>query len=250
MLHLANNIKKIRKLSNKTQEGFAKDMGVTVAMQKSYEGDKANPDAIYLEKLAGIIRVIPSELTIREFSAKEIVEKIEIVEPLPEEPTRSYTEKRRSEKQISRQHMAPLIPVKAQAGYVRAVDQSAYIDNMEQYALPPGVKPQGAIWAYWEIEGDSMEPVFKDGDIILTSQVPQMDWEQIRNFYIYVIVTEERVLFKRIYCKNAHEWVLISENEENHPQQLLPVEYIKQVWVYRKTIKTDAAPTKEFKIKV
>lgn len=125
-----------------------------------------------------------------------------------------------------------------------------YIETMEQYALPPGVKPQGANWAYWEIEGNSMEPVFKGGDIILTSQVPQMDWENMRNFYIYVIVTEERVLFKRIYCKNQMEWVLISENEEQYPQQLLSVEYIKQVWIYRKTIKTDAAPTKKFEIKV
>jgi phage repressor protein C with HTH and peptisase S24 domain len=168
-----------------------------------------------------------------------------------QDPIVPFQTKRLAQKTTRPQpHMAPLIPVKAQAGYVRAIDQSTFIDTLEQYALPPGVKPQGAVWAYWEIEGNSMEPVFKSGDIILTSQVPQMDWEQLRNFYIYVIVTDERVLFKRIYCKNQLEWVLISENEEEHPQQLLPVEYIKEVWVYRKTIKTDAAPTKEFKITV
>jgi phage repressor protein C with HTH and peptisase S24 domain len=166
------------------------------------------------------------------------------------EPVTPFHKRRSQQKTAPTVYMAPLIPVKAQAGYVRAIDQSTFIDTLEQYALPPGVKPQGAVWAYWEIEGSSMEPVFKSGDIILASQVPQMDWDQLRNFYIYVIVTDERVLFKRVYCKNALEWVLISENEEENPQQLLPVEYIKEVWVYRKTIKTDAAPTKTFEIKV
>lgn len=146
--------------------------------------------------------------------------------------------------------MVPLVPVKAQAGYVRAIDQSRFIDTLEEYAMPPGVNPVGAIWRYWEVEGESMEPAFKSGDIILTSQVHQMDWENMRNFYLYVIVTDEKVLFKRIYAKNQLEWVLISENEENYPQQLLPVEYIKEVWVFRRHIVNHAPPTKIFEIKV
>lgn len=146
--------------------------------------------------------------------------------------------------------MVPFVPVKAQAGYVKAIDQELYLDNLEKFALPPGVSGHGTIWRYWEIEGESMEPVFRSGDIILTSFVHPMDWENLRNFYSYVIVTADRVLIKRVYCKNPLEWVLISENEDNYPQQLLPVEYIKEVWVYRKTWSTNAAPTKRFEIKV
>ncbi|MGZ3850549.1 MAG: hypothetical protein ACXVKI_15520 [Flavisolibacter sp.] len=55
------------------------------------------------------------------------------------------------------------------------MDQATYIDDLEQYALPPGVNPTGAVWRYWEIVGNSMEPAHS-GDIILTSQVYQMDW--------------------------------------------------------------------------
>lgn len=144
----------------------------------------------------------------------------------------------------------PFYPVPAQAGYDKVIDQQLCLGPLERYALPPGISPQGAVWAYWEIEGDSMEPVFKSGDIILTSQVHPMDWENLKNFYVYVIVTNERVLIKRIYCKNANEWVLISENEDMYKQQIIKVEDIRQVWVYRKTFKTDASPTKEFKITV
>lgn len=167
------------------------------------------------------------------------------------EPVQPFINKRRAQKSESKNpFMVPLVPVKAQAGYVKAYDQSTYIDNLEKYALPPGVNPQGAVWRYWEIEGESMEPAFHVGDIILTSQVHQMDWENLRNFYLYVIVTDEKVLFKRVYCKNNLEWVLISENEEHSPQRLLPVEYIKEVWVYRRSIVSKAPPTKEFKITV
>lgn len=51
MMHLGNNIKKIRKLKNETQEIFAERMGVTLPMQKSYERNKSQPDIIYMEKL-------------------------------------------------------------------------------------------------------------------------------------------------------------------------------------------------------
>lgn len=174
-----------------------------------------------------------------------------VFEELSEPQSEKYHIKRRNQKQSQKgPTMVPFIPVKAQAGYVRAIDQEIYLDTLERFALPPGISGHGAIWRYWEIEGDSMEPVFKSGDIILTSLVHPMDWENMRNFYTYVIVTAERVLIKRIYCKNPLEWVLISENEENYPQQLLPVEYIKEVWVYRRTWSTRAEPTKRFEIKV
>ncbi len=64
------------------------------------------------------------------------------------------------------------------------------------------------------------------------------------------MIKVERVLFKRIYCKNVIEWVLISENEEHSPQQLIQAEAIKEVWVFRRSIRNYSSPTKEFKITV
>jgi phage repressor protein C with HTH and peptisase S24 domain len=220
----------------KSQEEMADLLGVSRASYNYYETGRNLPKLQFYKKFKELF-----DIDLLDIASTNVSKEGHSETPL---------EKRRKQKNSHKIPMAPLIPIKAQAGYVKAIDQQIYIETLEQFALPPGVKAQGANWAYWEIEGNSMEPVFKNGDIILTSQVPQMDWENLRNFYIYVIVTDERVLFKRIYCKNALEWVLISENEDLYPQQLLSVEYIKQVWVYRKTIKTDAAPTKTFEIKV
>ena len=60
-----------------------------------------------------------------------------------------------------------------------------------------------------------MEPTFNSGDIVLGSMVPREDWTQLRNFYIYVIVTHDALLLKRIFMKSMDEWVLISDNEKN-----------------------------------
>jgi phage repressor protein C with HTH and peptisase S24 domain len=171
------------------------------------------------------------------------------VEVVPREVT-DYRQQRLNQKNKYMPFMVPLVPVKAQAGYVRAIEQEIFVDTLEQYSLPPGVNPHGAVWRYWEIEGESMQPVFNSGDYILTSLVPQMDWENLRNFYLYVVVTVDKILFKRLYCKNEREWVLISENEEHSPQQLLLVEDVKEVWVYRRSIVNKAPPGKVFEIKI
>jgi phage repressor protein C with HTH and peptisase S24 domain len=150
----------------------------------------------------------------------------------------------------SQPYMAPFISVKAQAGYTKAFDSVVFLDEQEKYALPPGISHLGANWAYWEIDGDSMEPTFHNKDIILTSMVHPMDWENIRPWYVHVIVTDTKVLIKRVVAKTPFEWALISDNEENYPQQLLPIEYIKQVWVFRRHIDSKVPPPKMFVLKV
>src|SRR5688572_15579893 len=56
-----------------------------------------------------------------------------------EEPKIPYLQARQNKKNSVTINTAPLIPVKAQAGYVKAMDQSVFIDTLEHYALPPGV---------------------------------------------------------------------------------------------------------------
>lgn len=236
-----NHVSQLQALLNKySQQELAELIGITDRTIQNYISE--NPTKPHPKTLRKIDEIYTKYILRQGDETTESVN----------DPETPYRERRLAGKTNGNPELftAPLVPVKAQAGYVRAIDQATFIDTLDQYALPPGVKPQGAIWRYWEVEGDSMEPAFHEGDVILTSQVHQMDWENLRNFYLYVIVTEERVLFKRIYCKNTMEWVLISENEGQYPQQLLPVEYIKEVWVFRRSIRSKAPPTKEFKITV
>jgi len=81
MLQIRNNIKLIRSLSGKKQEDFIRLFpGVTVAMQKSYEGGKAKPDAAYIDAIARMAGVTANDVMHKELSGKDIKFKVEKVE--------------------------------------------------------------------------------------------------------------------------------------------------------------------------
>lgn len=169
---------------------------------------------------------------------------------ITQEPTENYITKRRNQKNSQNVFMVPLLPVKARAGYIKSFDQTDFLNTLEQYALPPGINPRGATWRYFEVGGSSMEPTLHSGDIILCSMVPYEDWGQLRNFYIYVIVTETQVLVKRLYAKSKTTWVMISDNEKEYPQELITIVDVRELWVFRRHIDSKAPPPKKIDIKI
>jgi phage repressor protein C with HTH and peptisase S24 domain len=153
--------------------------------------------------------------------------------------TLSYMEARRHRKNNADPFLVPLVPYKARAGYIKMYDQVDYLETLEQYAIPPNVDPAGAIWRYFEVGGDSMEPTLKSGDLLLCSQVPMEDWMQLRNFYIYVLVTNNEIFVKRIYLEKEMEWILISDNEKQYGPEKFTIERLKEIWVVRRHIKKE-----------
>ena len=80
--------------------------------------------------------------------------------------------------------------------------------------------------------------------------VPHEDWHDLKNFCVYVIHTNDQLLIKRIYKKSNSEWVLISDNEEAYPQVLIKPEDVKQLWLFRRQIRSKVPQPKEFKIAI
>jgi phage repressor protein C with HTH and peptisase S24 domain len=154
-------------------------------------------------------------------------------QPLP------FILQRQKQKLSDEPYLVPYVDIPAQAGYSKAYQQRDYIASLKRYPILPDVDPTGAIWRYFQIEGRSMEPEFRDGDIILCSQVNSEDWQDVKNYHTHVIVTEEELLIKDVYRDNTKEWILLSQNEETGPR-LIRVEEIKQVWVMRRHIKARA----------
>ena len=164
--------------------------------------------------------------------------------------SKPYFEQRRNQKNEPSEFLVPLVGIKAQAGYLRGYEQADFTEALEHYSLPPGVNPAGAVWRYFEIDGDSMEPTLSAGDVVLATMVPVEDWSDIRNFSVYVILTNDQLLIKRLYRKSNTEWVMISDNEESNPQVILKVDEIKQLWLFRRHIRSKLLPPKEFKIAI
>lgn len=160
----------------------------------------------------------------------------------------AYRNSRLEQKNLLSALMVPLVGIKAQAGYVKGFEETDFIDNLEKYSLPPGVNPSGAIWRYFEIDGDSMEPTLSAGDVVLATMVPAEDWPDLRDLCVYILHTQDRLLIKRVCKKSPKEWILVSDNEEAYPQVAIPVEEVKQLWLFRRQIRSKAPAPKEFVI--
>jgi phage repressor protein C with HTH and peptisase S24 domain len=93
-----------------------------------------------------------------------------------------------------------------------------------------------------------MEPTLSASDLVLATMVPMEDWRDLKDFYVYIIHTSDLLLIKRIYKKSETEWVMISDNEDLYPQVLLKVEDVKQLWLFRRHIRSKVPQPKEFKI--
>lgn len=76
MLHIGQNLKKIRELIGLTQIEFAQKIGATINQQKSYELNKAKPSLLYMERLAQLTGQTAGNLLNKEISEKELKLKV------------------------------------------------------------------------------------------------------------------------------------------------------------------------------
>lgn len=234
----------IRELFNLNQAEFARKVGYSREVINKIESGKMKPS----KWLSQAVQKFIEEHQKPDFSQDvNILGKASQFSKKQHEP---YMQQRREQKAVPSQYLVPLVGIKAQAGYVKSYEQTDFIDTLDKYSLPPGVNPAGAVWRYFEIDGDSMEPSFSAGDLVLATMVPHDDWHDLKNFCVYVIHTNDQLLIKRIYRKSNTEWVLISDNEEAYPQVLIKPEDVKQLWLFRRHIRSKVPQPKEFKIAI
>lgn len=143
------------------------------------------------------------------------------------------------------------LPISAQAGYPKRFNDPLYTRNLEKLFIP-GFPYRGERYRIWEVEGNSMEPRFREGFYVLTEKVEQESWHQVKEHHVYVIVTEDDVLLKRVaksVTKKDH-WTLVSDNEELYPQFLIPIEIVKELWFVKRKMDWEMSPPKRFEIKL
>lgn len=239
--------------------------GKDTTLDKIYDQAKQKRIALTLDEFAELLGISRATLfRIREKpdeENKDIIEKAhflldtknvsrEIGETEKEVHKKSYLEERQNQKLNSGTYMVPLVPVKAQAGYSRSYNNSDFLSELKSYPILPGVDPHGGIWRYFQVYGDSMLDFLNDGDYVLSNQIAKEDWPEIKDFQVYVIVTEDLVTIKRVFKrKHFKELVLVPENEM-FDQRVINTEDIREIWRYRRHIGWNASSTKKFEIKV
>lgn len=142
-----------------------------------------------------------------------------------------------------------IVPIMAQAGYSRHYLEPTYASELQQIQLP-NLPYRGERYRVFEISGDSMEPTLKEHFHVVCERVEPEFWNSTAQFYIYVVVTEDRIMVKRLYRKDNKSFVCISDNEEFYPQFVLPVSEIKELWLVKRKIDWEMPPPRRFDITV
>ena len=238
------NLLEIREMYGLNQGEFANKIGYSREVVNKVECGKTMVSKRLAQAIEGFLKSTPAPVN----NSQYVTNVENSLSPARTAPPVPYTAQRQQLKNRELRWLVPLVRTKAQAGYVKSYEQVDYVNTLEQYSLPPGVNPAGAVWRYFEIDGDSMEPTLSAADVVLATMVPAEDWQDIKNFCVYIIHTTDQLLIKRIFRKSDTEWILVSDNEELYPQQPLQVDQIKELWLLRRHIRSRLPAPKEFKI--
>lgn len=137
-----------------------------------------------------------------------------------------------------------LVPTPAQAGYQLSREKPQVLKEMdlELLALP---NFSGTSHRAFEVEGASMEPTLWTSDIVIARCVD--DWRMIKPRHVYVVVTDDTMMVKRIPRPIQHgdmEVELLSDNGYFSPH-VIPREAIWEIWEVRGILTTRVPANKE-----
>ncbi|MGB3618986.1 MAG: S24 family peptidase [Catalinimonas sp.] len=127
------------------------------------------------------------------------------------------------------------VPLKAQAGYPRLLNDPAFISGLQSFSLP-GFR--NGTYRIFEVAGDSMMPLIQPGDLLICGHVEAL--EDVRDGEVYVLITNEGILVKRCIntVRKRGAIIIESENPEYKPDVVMAAD-ILEVWKYRAKITTN-----------
>jgi hypothetical protein len=132
-----------------------------------------------------------------------------------------------------------LVPVKAQAGYIRGIRDREYFEKLPSFRLP---KYSNGIYRAFEVEGYSMLTEQGIGlhptDYAIGRFVEKV--EDIKDNKVYIIVNDsagvDDIVIKRCFNTiKAYEWLLCKSDNRNgeYPDIHLDPATIKEVWEWK-----------------
>lgn len=173
--------------------------------------------------------------------------------------TRTTGEEIRNRKAFegSRKDVLKAVPIKAQAGYAQHYMEPVFIDELLAFDIP-GLPYAGDKFRAFEVSGDSMEFYGEDntpgglreGMWVIGEKIEPEFWHQIANFYVHIVVTETRIMVKRLYRfedAKGYYFAAVSDNPD-YPQFILEPEEIRELWLVKRKIDWDMPPPRKIDI--
>lgn len=229
------NIKYIRKLSNLTQEQFAKELGIKRSSLGAYEEGRARPNQTIITEVAKKYNMTLDQLLTEDMSEAATASLFNS----KGDKSATFSGKKMRVLAVTvdsddRQNIE-MVPVKARAGYLEGYADPEYLQDLPRFRLP--FLPQGTYRAF-EIQGDSMLPL-TPGSIVVGEYVE--DWYGIKNGDTYVIISKnDGVVYKRVTNNINRDgtFSLLSDNLA-YPVYEINADNVMEVWKAKAFISKD-----------
>lgn len=129
------------------------------------------------------------------------------------------------------------VPIKAVAGYAANAANLQAFSSLMTYSLP-GMEHRFGTFRSFEIEGMSMVPTIYPGAMVVCRYVqPDLWLKQILDDHVYVVVTAEELVIKRLKNRIADQKAvhLHSDSHEFEPY-IMVVDDIRELWYVERII--------------
>lgn len=218
---LSQNIRVMRKKADLTQQELADRLKVNRGVITSYEQNRATPPLKVILRLSEVLKtnvesLINQDLT-KEGSMKSSYNKeTEILTITVDSQGRENVD---------------LVNQQATAGYIRGYRDEEFIKELPKINLP--FLSKNKTYRAFEIIGDSMLPI-QPNSIIVGEYID--DLKEIKKGDCCILVTEDGIVFKRLYpFLEIGKVLLVSDNTLFQPY-LLDAKSILQIWRKKKII--------------
>lgn len=235
-MHLAENIKFLRKRKRLTQIDLAKELNIKRTSINNYENGIAVPPIPVVMALSDLFHISTDTLlrinlsSLREGQLYMIEHGSDVFVKGNEIRVLATTVDSQNKDNIE------LVSIKAKAGYSTGYFDPEYISQLPVFNLPFLSKEKK--YRTFQIDGDSMLPI-PDKSWVTGEFVE--DLSTIKNNELYIILTmSEGIVFKKVLNEidSNRSLKLISLNTEYQPYDL-PVNEIREVWKFTHYITND-----------
>ena len=123
------------------------------------------------------------------------------------------------------------VPVKVQAGYGEQIHGAVYENSLEEFHIPGNHFNDGD-YRCFEVEGDSMEGAYYNGDRVICSQLPNAYMQQaLKDNMAYIIVTDSSLLLKRVMNKiKENQTIELVSDNDFYDKKVLHISEVKEIW--------------------
>lgn len=121
----------------------------------------------------------------------------------------------------------PLVPVKAQAGYLDGYGDPEYIETLPTYSVP---SLRNGTYRMFQVSGYSMYPTLQNNSYVVGEFVE--NWEYMTDNRVYVVVTAtEGIIVKRVVNRlKQYDSLYCKSDNRDYPHISVNVQDIKEVW--------------------